>query len=43
VEDFRAEVAELTGLSLSYFGSPEGIEGVLAYREKRDPSWVPQT
>jgi methylglutaconyl-CoA hydratase len=42
-DNFRAEVAELTGLSLSYFGSPEGIEGVLAYREKRDPSWVPQT
>jgi methylglutaconyl-CoA hydratase len=39
--NFAAEVAELTALSLSYFGSPEGIEGVLAYREKRDPTWVP--
>jgi len=42
-EDFATEVAELTTLSMSYFGSPEGIEGVLAYREKRDPSWVPST
>jgi methylglutaconyl-CoA hydratase len=38
----RDEVAELAELSTRYFGSAEGIEGVLAYREKRDPSWVPQ-
>jgi methylglutaconyl-CoA hydratase len=38
---FAADVADLTALSLRYFGSPEGIEGVAAYREKREPSWVP--
>jgi methylglutaconyl-CoA hydratase len=37
-----AELAQLTELSLSYFGSAEGVEGVLAYREKRDPYWVPE-
>ena len=36
------EIEALTAISVSYFGSPEGVEGVLAYREKRDPSWVPQ-
>jgi methylglutaconyl-CoA hydratase len=40
---FRDDVAELTRLSLSYFGSPEGIEGVLAMRAKRAPSWLPKT
>jgi len=35
------EVAELGVLSTGYFLSKEGREGVLAYREKRDPSWVP--
>lgn len=40
-DTFREEVAALTKLSLRYFGSPEGIEGVLAYRQKRDPSWIP--
>jgi methylglutaconyl-CoA hydratase len=34
------ELAELTALSLSYFQSQEGIEGVAAYRQKRDPAWV---
>jgi methylglutaconyl-CoA hydratase len=38
----RDEVAALAELSVRYFGSAEGIEGVLAYREKRDPSWLPQ-
>jgi methylglutaconyl-CoA hydratase len=38
---FGDEIAALTALSVRYFGSPEGIEGVSAYREKRDPSWVP--
>ena len=37
----QAEVAELTSISVEYFGSPEGIEGVLAFREKRAASWVP--
>jgi methylglutaconyl-CoA hydratase len=39
--DLRAEVAELTELSTGYFLSAEGREGVLAFREKRDASWVP--
>jgi methylglutaconyl-CoA hydratase len=39
---FGDEVAALTELSVSYFGSVEGIEGVLAFREKRDASWVPR-
>jgi methylglutaconyl-CoA hydratase len=38
--DLDAELAELTTLSLSYFHSAEGIEGVAAYRQKRDPAWV---
>ena len=37
------EIEALTAISVSYFGSPEGVEGVLAYREKRDPSWVPRS
>jgi len=37
----RDELTRLTELSARYFGSPEGIEGVRAFREKRDPSWVP--
>jgi methylglutaconyl-CoA hydratase len=41
-DSMQAEVAELTSISLEYFGSPEGIEGVLAFREKRDASWVPE-
>jgi len=40
-DTFREDVRALTELSLEYFGSPEGVEGVLAFREKRDPSWVP--
>jgi len=39
--DIRADLAELTDLSIGYFGSVEGREGVLAFREKRAPSWVP--
>jgi methylglutaconyl-CoA hydratase len=38
---FRDELAELTTLSLSYFRSEEGREGVAAFREKRDPVWIP--
>jgi len=40
-DTFREDVRALTELSLEYFGSPEGVEGVLAFRQKRDPSWVP--
>ncbi|WP_405099738.1 enoyl-CoA hydratase-related protein [Micromonospora sp. NBC_01412] len=39
--DLRAEIAELAAVSTGYFLSEEGREGVLAFREKRDASWVP--
>ncbi|MER5703990.1 enoyl-CoA hydratase family protein [Micromonospora sp. NPDC002296] len=39
--DLAAEIAELAAVSTGYFLSEEGREGVLAFREKRDPSWVP--
>jgi methylglutaconyl-CoA hydratase len=39
--DLRAEVDALAEISLRFFGSAEGREGVAAFREKRDPSWVP--
>jgi methylglutaconyl-CoA hydratase len=38
----RDELAELTELSVSYFGSAEGIEGIAAFRDKRDPAWIAQ-
>jgi methylglutaconyl-CoA hydratase len=41
-DTLRDELAALTDLSVAYFGSPEGLEGVAAFREKRDPSWVPR-
>jgi methylglutaconyl-CoA hydratase len=34
------DLAELTALSLSYFHSTEGVEGVAAFRQKRDPAWI---
>ena len=37
----REELAELSALSLEYFGSAEGREGVAAFREKRPARWVP--
>ncbi len=37
----RADLDELAELSVSYFQSTEGREGVAAFREKRPPSWVP--
>jgi methylglutaconyl-CoA hydratase len=40
--DIRADIDELTDLSVGFFGSPEGLEGVLAFGEKRDPIWVPR-
>jgi methylglutaconyl-CoA hydratase len=39
---FRDEVAALSELSVGYFLSDEGREGVLAYRQKRDAAWVPR-
>jgi methylglutaconyl-CoA hydratase len=38
---FSDDIAELTAVSVSYFGSNEGREGVAAFREKRDPAWIP--
>lgn len=35
----REDLRELTELSLAYATSPEGVEGALAFREKRDPAW----
>ncbi len=40
-ETLRGELAELTELSLGYFRSAEGREGVAAFQEKREPAWVP--
>ncbi|MEV8515964.1 enoyl-CoA hydratase family protein [Dactylosporangium sp. NPDC051484] len=40
-ETFRDEIAAMTELSVGYFGSAEGMEGIMAFREKRDPNWVP--
>jgi methylglutaconyl-CoA hydratase len=36
----RDELAELTRLSVGFFTSAEGREGVAAFAAKRDPSWV---
>lgn len=36
----HTELAELTALSVSFFASAEGREGVRAFAEKRDPAWV---
>ncbi|MFC0532626.1 enoyl-CoA hydratase-related protein [Phytohabitans kaempferiae] len=38
----REELAELSALSVGYFQSEEGREGVRAFREKRHASWVPE-
>ena len=37
----REQFAELTGVSVGFFTSAEGREGVLSFVEKRDPSWIP--
>jgi methylglutaconyl-CoA hydratase len=39
----RDELAELTRLSVGFFTSAEGREGVAAFGERRDPSWVPSS
>jgi methylglutaconyl-CoA hydratase len=38
--DLRAELAELSALSVEYFRSAEGREGIAAAAAKRDPHWV---
>jgi methylglutaconyl-CoA hydratase len=37
------ELAELTRVSVGFFTSAEGREGVAAFAERRDPSWVPSS
>jgi methylglutaconyl-CoA hydratase len=37
----RAELDALTELSVGFFTSAEGREGVASFAEKRDPAWVP--
>ncbi|MFC7242323.1 enoyl-CoA hydratase-related protein [Catellatospora aurea] len=41
--DLDAELAHLSEISLRFFGSAEGREGVAAFREKRDAAWVPRS
>jgi methylglutaconyl-CoA hydratase len=40
-DTFRDEIAAMTALSVEYFGSAEGIEGITAFRDKRPPNWIP--
>jgi len=40
-DTFRDELAGLTALSLAYFASDEGVEGISAFRDKREPNWIP--
>jgi methylglutaconyl-CoA hydratase len=37
----RADLDELTALSVRHFTSDEGREGIASFRERRTPSWVP--
>jgi methylglutaconyl-CoA hydratase len=39
----RDDLEELTEMSVSYFGSAEAIEGIAAFREKRDAAWIPRS
>jgi len=38
----RDDLTVLSALSIGYFGSDEGREGVQAFKEKRPAAWVPQ-
>jgi methylglutaconyl-CoA hydratase len=40
VDSIRDELAALAETSAGYFLSPEGREGVAAYKDKRDPNWI---
>ncbi|MDG6102095.1 enoyl-CoA hydratase/isomerase family protein [Dactylosporangium aurantiacum] len=40
-DTFSDELAAMTELSVSYFGSAEGIEGIMSFRDKRRPNWIP--
>jgi methylglutaconyl-CoA hydratase len=39
----RDELAELSRQSVGFFTSAEGREGVAAFAERRDPSWIPES
>jgi methylglutaconyl-CoA hydratase len=41
VTDVRTALVELTALSVDFFTSEEGREGVAAFQERRSPNWVP--
>lgn len=41
--ELPGKLAALTELSVRFFGSEEGREGVAAIREKRDPAWLRPT
>jgi methylglutaconyl-CoA hydratase len=41
-DTIRDDLAELSALSLEFFRSSEGMEGVRALREKRAPAWLPE-
>ncbi|WP_305788812.1 enoyl-CoA hydratase-related protein [Symbioplanes lichenis] len=42
-DSVRTDLADLAARSSGYFKSPEGREGVAAFREKRPAAWVPVT
>jgi methylglutaconyl-CoA hydratase len=42
-ESLQAELDALGALSVAYFTSDEGREGIASFREKRDASWVPSS
>jgi len=42
-DSIHDELVGLAELSARFFASAEGREGIAAFAEKRDPSWVPQS
>jgi len=40
LETFDREAADLTALSARLFASPQAREGMTAFLERRDPTWV---
>jgi methylglutaconyl-CoA hydratase len=41
-DDLTRWLAGLSELSVRFFHSPEAMEGISAFRAKRDPDWVPR-
>ena len=41
--DIREELAGLGAMAAAYFTGEEGREGVRAFAEKRNPSWIPSS